>query len=172
MRAWFVLPAALFIAVAGCASPKVSPVYQTLPSQLSHQSEAAKKANEKGLLYAQGHELDKAEASFREALQIDVGYAAAHNNLGLVLLSKGKCYEAAMEFRFAGKLNPHAVEPVTNLARLYESVGWKKEAEREYARAAKLMSGDEGARRLVSRAPQNNTTPNSTPSKQGPMQEK
>jgi Tfp pilus assembly protein PilF len=126
------------LGVTGCATSTPNPTYQTLSDQVSQRSEAAKKANEQGLLYAQNNELEKAEASFREALQADIGHAAAHNNLGLVLFSNNKFYEAAMEFRFASKLNPHAIEPVMNLARLYETVGWKKEAEREYARAVRL----------------------------------
>jgi Flp pilus assembly protein TadD len=138
MRACVLSLALCLLSAIGCATSKPTPTYQTLSDQVSQRSEAAKKANEQGMLYAQSNELEKAEASFREALQADIGYAAAHNNLGLVLLYKIDFYEVTMEFRFASKLNPHAVEPVLNLARLYQAVGWTKEAERESASAARL----------------------------------
>lgn len=72
--------------------------------------------------------LRQAEGAFREALSSDPAYAAAHNNLGLVLLESRRVYEAAIEFSLAKKLAPRAVEPRLNLARLYQSVGWDKPA--------------------------------------------
>ena len=37
-------------------------------------------------------------------------------------------YESAVEFRVASRLRPRAPEPVINLGRLYERVGWHAEA--------------------------------------------
>ena len=135
--------AAIAASSAACGRAAKSVAYQTVPSTVVHQSQAAREANEAGLGYAESGQWDEAEASFRAALRADVGYAAAHNNLGLVLFQKKRLHEAAMEFRMAAKLDPHAAEPVVNLGRLFEAVGWKTAAEVQY-QAAESLRGQDG----------------------------
>ena len=89
---------------------------------------SAREANERGLKFVDADKFNEAEAAFREAIQHDLRYAAAHNNLGLVLLTQGNLYHAAVEFRMASRLDPNAKEPVENLAQLYQRLGWEKEA--------------------------------------------
>jgi len=125
---------------AGCASQDTTHEYHTvLPSTL-RSAEHAKTCNERGLTLVEAGKLDEAEGAFREALLADIGYAAAHNNLGLILLEQGRFYEAALEFDQAKRLAPQAVEPIVNLARLYEAVGWTKLAKEERERAALLAA--------------------------------
>ena len=127
----------LAIVASGCVSPgdKAS---RTLALNTASVVELAKQANERGLASALAGAYDDAEKAFREAVQTDPRYAAAHNNLGLVLLSKRKFYEAAVEFRAASRLRPDAIEPVMNLAKLFEQIGWRLEAAEAYEHATKM----------------------------------
>lgn len=59
---------------------------------------------------------EQAEQQLREVLGFDLYHGAAHNNLGVLLLKKGKLYDAAEEFVWARKLMPGHPEPRVNLA--------------------------------------------------------
>jgi tetratricopeptide (TPR) repeat protein len=50
--------------------------------------------------------VDEAIARFQRALQLDPGYAEAHNNLGNALLQKGAVDEAIAQFQNALQINP------------------------------------------------------------------
>ena len=126
------------LVLGGCATPQRSATYRTASASSSRDGTAARDANEHGLSLAAEGRYDLAQKAFREALRADVTFAAAHNNLGLILLEKRRFYEAALEFQFAAKLNPSASEPVINLARLYESVGWYEPAINQYKKARAL----------------------------------
>lgn len=67
-----------------------------------------------------------------------MAHAAAHNNLGLVLLHNGHCYESAVEFSLARRLQPRSVEPIINLGRLYDTIGWHRQAIAAYEDALAL----------------------------------
>ncbi len=126
------------LGLGGCLSAQPTEQYHTIRTLSPGNAEAAQLANERGLQFATEKDYVQAEEAFREALRNDVGYAAAHNNLGLVLLEKKKFYESALEFKFASKLNPKATEPILNLGRLYESIGWHEAAIKQYERAIEL----------------------------------
>lgn len=112
----------------GCVTNSPRPFFNR---HQSRNTEAARSANERGLALVANDKIDEAEKAFRESIRCDLKFEAAHNNLGLVLLQKQQFYEAAIEFRIAAKLNPDAVEPLKNLAVLYESIGWTKQAQRQ-----------------------------------------
>jgi len=126
---------------AGCAAQGQNRGYHTVVPSSLRSAEHAKSCNERGLAFAEAGDLDAAEEGFREALMADVGYAAAHNNLGLVLLDQGRFYEAALEFDQAKRLAPQAIEPTLNLARLYEAVGWTRLAAEEREHAETMTAG-------------------------------
>lgn len=128
----------LLIVCGGCLQPQRSTTYRTIRPIPTRDSQTAKEANERGLQHIENESFDLAEAAFRDALRADVGYASAHNNLGLVLLEKKKFYESALEFKFASKLNPKATEPILNLGRLYETIGWKNAAINQYNKALEI----------------------------------
>jgi len=95
--------------------------------------------------------LTDAELHFREALEHDLYYAPAHNNLGLALLQTGRCYEAAWEFEYAAKLAPYSPEPRANLGLLYENTGRTDRAVSEYDSALAIDPSHVTAMRHLAR---------------------
>lgn len=151
--AWMVT--LLAVVPYGCAVSDSNTPYRTILQTQAGQSRDARMANERGLSFVEEGNYDEAEAAFREALAADLNFAAAHNNLGLVLLQKGRFYEAAREFSYAKKLRPMAREPVINLARLYEAIGWQSVAEKEYQKADSIAGRSahvDGAGQVIGRS--------------------
>ena len=100
--------------------------------------QAACSMNEEGLRLLEEGDIEDAEERFRKALDHDLYYAPAHNNLGLTLLDQDEYYEAALEFDFARRLMPRAIEPRNNLGILYEELGRLGRACGEYEAALNL----------------------------------
>ncbi len=137
---WLVLLAA---SCGGCLHSNQDHSYQTVFPGVRRDPEFAQQENLRGLELAESGEFAAAERVFREALRGDLSCAAAHNNLGLALMAQGKSlYESALEFTFAAKLDTQAVEPLVNLGRLYERVGWSKASQVEYAKAQTIAPGN------------------------------
>ena len=67
-------------------------------------------------LEAAGRSAEAAAAPYEEALRIDPGYAAAHNNLGNVRLRQGNLSDAMRQYREAIRLKPDYAEAHNNLA--------------------------------------------------------
>jgi len=88
-----------------------------------------------------------------EALEADLFHAKAHNNLGVLLLTKADLYGAAQEFEWAKKLLPGHPEPRLNLAITLERAGQVQGAEASYASALEVYPGYlpaiQGAARLA-----------------------
>ncbi len=63
-----------------------------------------------------GEDGEEAERLLRQAMGFDLYHGPAHNNLGVLLLKKGRLYDAAEEFEWARKLLPGHPEPRVNLA--------------------------------------------------------
>lgn len=82
--------------------------------------------------------LRRAEEILREALEADLYYGPAHNNLGIVFLAQGKLYEAAGEFEWARKLMPGHPDPRVNLALTLETAGRRKDAIDAYLAAIEV----------------------------------
>lgn len=80
-------------------------------------------------------DLDQAELLLREALNADLYHGPAHNNLGVIYLSRGQLYDAASEFEWARKLMPGHPEPRVNLALALERAGQTDEAISAYRSA-------------------------------------
>ena len=83
---------------------------------------------------------DPAEAMrlLRVALDADMYYGPAHNNLGIVYLNDGKLYEAAEEFDWARRLMPGHPDPRINLGLALERGGKIDEALDAYASAIEV----------------------------------
>lgn len=73
-----------------------------------------------------------AERLLREALAADLYHGPAHNNLGALLLRRGRLYEAAGEFEWARKLMPGHPDPRVNLAMTLERAGKVDDALQAY----------------------------------------
>jgi tetratricopeptide (TPR) repeat protein len=86
------------------------------------------------LLYNEGvklvnaHELENAEAKFREAIAISPKFADAHSNLGTTLVQSGKYDEALTELETATKLKPTSAPAWGTLATCYQSLGRTEDA--------------------------------------------
>jgi len=74
----------------------------------------------------------RAETLLREALDADLYFGPAHNNLGVVYLHQDKLYEAAGEFEWARRLMPEHAEPRTNLALTLQKAGRFDDAVESY----------------------------------------
>ena len=146
MRA--LLPTSLFLlalAVAGCDKP-VQPNdpanYQTVTADPRRNTELASKLNAKGLEELKERDFAKAEKIFKEALQADMFFGPAHNNLGTAYYEQQKYYLAAWEFDYAQKLMPHKPDPKHNLGMVMEAVGKYDEAIAHYEEALKIAPDD------------------------------
>ncbi|HEY3174598.1 MAG TPA: tetratricopeptide repeat protein [Candidatus Polarisedimenticolia bacterium] len=82
-----------------------------------------------------------AEASFRSALDLDPGFAEAHNNLGLTLSRQGRDAEAEACFQKALELDPGMGEAVNNLGFLFHQNMQFEKAVEMFKRSA-LDAGD------------------------------
>lgn len=130
---------ALTVAGGACSAPASrSTPYATYHAPPTRDTAAAQRATNQGLRAIQGGDDEAAERAFREALGHDLAHAAAHNNLGLVLLRKQRWYEASWEFAYAAKLQPQAAEPKGNLGLVFEAVGRFEQAADEYEAALRL----------------------------------
>ena len=71
------------------------------------------------MLVKQGR-FDDAVRHFSRALQINPGYAEAHNNLGIALASKGDVEDAVVHFKAALRLRPDFAGARDNLDKAME----------------------------------------------------
>ncbi len=125
--------------VGGCADRRRSQHYVTSsPTVHPRNTYEAQRLNEAGLRAIEEDDYEEAERLFRKALEADLFYSSAHNNLGLVLVHQGLAYEAAWEFQYAAKLTPSAVQPRNNLGLVMEKVGQLDVAIAHYRQALQL----------------------------------
>lgn len=81
---------------------------------------------------------EHAEQLLRKALEADLFYGPAHNNLGIIALGCDEFYEAASEFEWARKLMPGHPGPRMNLAFTLECVGRTDDAVSTYETALEV----------------------------------
>ena len=93
--------------------------YRTITVDPGRDTEAARRLNEKGLKQLAEGDLDASEATFKKALEADVRFGPAHNNLGRVYYAKRQWHDAAWEFEYARKLMPQHAGPPNNLGLIY-----------------------------------------------------
>jgi tetratricopeptide (TPR) repeat protein len=77
---------------------------------------------------SQAGALDRAEASYRRAIELDSRSAAAESGLGRVLAREGKLADAAPHYRQAAALDPKYRNSLLELAAAYESAHQPAEA--------------------------------------------
>src|SRR5215207_6028966 len=119
----------ILAAVIGCQSkPKAS-------RDKSFDTELAKRENDKALRFLDEGKLEEAESHLKRALEADVMYGPAHNNMGLVYYHQSKLYPAAWEFQNAIKLMPYQPEPRNNLGLVFEKAGKITSAAEAYEKA-------------------------------------
>ena len=89
--------------------------YRTINAGPLRDTSAARQANAQGLEHLDAGELYQAEQAFKRAIQADVEFGPAHNNLGKIYFLKRDYYLAAHEFDDAIKLMPKHAGPHNNL---------------------------------------------------------
>jgi len=94
--------------------------------------------NSKGLKYLSQGKTGKAETHFLKAIDFDPAFAAAHNNLGNMLLSRRDLYQAAWEFQRASQLEPNSIEPLVNLGLIHDEADRLEEAVEFYEQSLKV----------------------------------
>src|SRR5438094_379686 len=130
--AGFSLPLLFAALIAGCAShPRAS--------DRSLDTELAKKENAHALHLLDEGKLEEAESHLKRALEADLMYGPAHNNMGLVYYHQGKLYPAAWEFQSAIKLMPYQPEPRNNLGLVFEKAGKMQDAVEAYTKARQIQ---------------------------------
>jgi Tfp pilus assembly protein PilF len=124
----------------GCAPSKDGPAtdYQTVPDRPGRRTDLATQRVNQALGYIQEGRWDQAEKRLRQAIEADIMFGPAHNNLGKVHYHQQRYYEAAWEFEYAAKLMPHRPEPRNNLGLVFEAVGRTDSAVEAYTRALEL----------------------------------
>ena len=130
----------LFGAMVGCQTDRAasSAGYTTVAKDPRRDTDAARRHNARGIEHLQAGRLDAAEKELRAALEADVFFGPAHNNLGTVYYRRYEYYNAAWEFQYAAKLMAHSAEPRNNLGLVFEAVGRLDEAAAWYDKALSL----------------------------------
>lgn len=120
--------------LTGCSSNR--PMVDRADHPIRNQQLAADLTNRAADLIAD----DPAEAHrlLRAALDADLYYGPAHNNLGIIHLNHGHLYEAAEEFDWARRLMPGHPDPRINLGLALERGGKIDEALDAYASAIEV----------------------------------
>jgi Flp pilus assembly protein TadD len=132
------LAAGCLLPACGSTSKDTGSIYRTVSDEPQRNSELARKHHDEALKLIEAGELDKAEVSLKRALQADVTFGPAHNNLGKVYFHQKKLYLAAWEFQYAAKLMPHHPEPKNNLGLVLEASGQLDAAVENLQEALKL----------------------------------
>lgn len=145
------------VSMLGCAGDRAAGPYAPVTARARDTAKATRlNAEAAELLDRAGGQADaaavqKAESLLREALQADLYFGPAHNNLGVIFLSRGELYEAAAEFEWARKLMPGHPDPRVNLAFTLESAGRTDDAIATYRTALEVLPDDVAAMQGLAR---------------------
>ena len=94
----------------------------------------------------------EARSAYQKAVALDPGYAAPHNDLGVLFEQEGRLEEAEVAYRRALTLDPNYPEPHANLAMLYERMGQPEKAAYHWKRRYEMGDAHEpGTRRARER---------------------
>ncbi|MGB0768873.1 MAG: tetratricopeptide repeat protein [Phycisphaeraceae bacterium] len=121
-RMRLILPLLLgVLTLAGCNDPGSKPAvdleedYRTIDAGPLRDTDAARVANAEGLEHLDRGELYQAEQAFKRAIEADLTFGPAHNNLGKLYFLRRNFYLAALEFDQAIDLMPKHAAPHNNL---------------------------------------------------------
>lgn len=98
----------------------------------------ARKLNDEAYGLIKQKKFTEAEPLLHKAVDADVMFGPARNNLGLVYFNLEKLYPAAWEFQNAIKLMPYQPEPRNNLGLVMERAGKNAQAAEAYEAARKM----------------------------------
>ena len=132
-----VVLAALAICAGGCGSGGNK--NDIIVASGKRDTERARKEHERAFELIRERKYDEAEKACKRALQADIMFGPAHNNLGLVYYYQNKLYAAAWEFQNAIKLMPYQPEPRNNLGLVFERAGKINSAAEAYGKAHEIQ---------------------------------
>lgn len=140
INAVLILVVTISVMALGCRQnvPAVHHSYETIGQDLRRNTDLAKQKNALAIVQIAQGKYPEAEKLLKDALDADVTYGPAHNNLGKVYFQEHELYLAAWEFQYASKLMPDIPEPRNNLGIVLESVGKLDEAVGCYDEALKM----------------------------------
>ena len=101
-------------------------------------TEEARSYREKGYEAQERGEIDSAIVWYQKAVELDVDYAAPHNDLGILFESKGWLDRAESSYQKALSIDPNYEKAHANLALLYERKGELEKAAFHWMRRYKL----------------------------------
>ena len=128
---------AVLIAAAGCDSSNHHRVVATAPP--GQDTALARAENDLAYQLIHDGKDQEAEAHLHKAIEADVTFGPAHNNLGLIYYRQGRYYDAAWEFYNTTKLMPYQPDVRNNLGMVLEmDVTKYNEAIDSYEQARKL----------------------------------
>lgn len=108
-------------------------------------TELARSYNDLAYTHIQKGEYDKARTLLEQALNADITFGPAHNNLGLVYFQLDDLYRAAHEFDSAIKLMPYQPDARNNLGMVFERFGERTRSQEAFKKA---VDAYERARKL------------------------
>ena len=148
---------AFLVTVSGCASQRAAGPYSPITAGTRDTAKATRLNAEAAELLNQATAkndagaMKMAEALLRDALNADLYYGPAHNNLGVIFLGRDELYEAAAEFEWARKLMPGHPDPRVNLAFTLESAGRTDDAIATYRTSLEVLPDDIAAMQGLAR---------------------
>jgi tetratricopeptide (TPR) repeat protein len=135
--------------LTACAAPRHGPYRPA--TEATRDAAESHRLNERAAELIDG-DPEKAAKLLREALSADIFNGPAHNNLGVIHLSRGRLYDAASEFEWARKLIPGHPDPRLNLALALERGGRVDEALAAFDAALEVRPGHLPAIMALARA--------------------
>ncbi len=105
-----------------------------------------------GKIYWKWHDLEKALANFRRALDLDESYVSPRLALGRTLEAQGKLEEAQQQLEVAARLEPGNATVHYRLAKLYKQRGHKTAAEQELKKFEEIQAGQQLAKQELEKA--------------------
>lgn len=135
---FFVLIYVCFLATMGCEGTQRRDDRIVSDSERNQQLAAELTRQSSGFIDSDS---DEAMRLLRLAIEADLFYGPAHNNLGVILLNRGQLYEAAEEFDWARRLMPGHPDPRVNLGIALERGGKVEDARDAYASAIEVYPG-------------------------------
>jgi Tfp pilus assembly protein PilF len=123
--------------LAGCDAVTGDSGIRTAPDPRRN-TPLAKQLTAQGANLLGQEKYEEAEAKLKEAVEADLFYGPAHNNLGLAHFHQQEFYDAAWQLQQAADLMPTQAEPRNNLGLVFEAVGKLRQAAEAYQKALAL----------------------------------
>tara|TARA_R110002049_G_scaffold4601_5_gene32729 strand:+ start:1017157 stop:1018101 length:945 start_codon:yes stop_codon:yes gene_type:complete len=123
--------------IGGCASWRKSNE-AIIHVQASQNPEKAERLTRAGITALSAGKIDLAEEKFLAAVDADLAYGPAHNNLGLMHYEQGNLYQAVLAFEHAMEYMPQDPTVLYNLGLTLESAGKVHEALDLYLQAVEM----------------------------------